>query len=136
MPVGNTPRGVCRNVDYKVLRASTGSLSPLRSIPPPEQKTETRGTNIKTGPFVRAERGKDELAENERGGDKGGLSGPEDLLSHKASMLGSIYSQDKGFSLHKVFCNVGLGCQSQQCLWLLYILCLLQPPAEVQVEAA
>jgi hypothetical protein len=58
-----------RNVDYKVLRASTDSLSPLRNIPPPEQNTETWGTNIKTGPFVRAERGKDEITENEAGGD-------------------------------------------------------------------
>ncbi len=58
-----------RNVDYKVLRAITGSVSPLRNIPPPEQNTETRGTNIKTGPFVRAERGKDDITENETEGD-------------------------------------------------------------------
>jgi hypothetical protein len=53
-------------VDYKVLRASTGSLSPLRNIPPPEQNTETRGTNTKTGPFIWAESGKDEIADNEK----------------------------------------------------------------------
>jgi hypothetical protein len=58
-----------RDVDYKVLRVSTDSLSPLRNIPPPEQNSETRGTNIKTGPFVRAESGKDAIADNEKGGD-------------------------------------------------------------------
>jgi hypothetical protein len=56
-----------RNVDYKVLRASTGSLSPLGNVPPPEQNTETRGTNTKTGPFVWAESGKDEIASNKNG---------------------------------------------------------------------
>jgi hypothetical protein len=44
-----------RNIDYKVLRAIPGRFSPLRNIPPPDQKPETRGINIKTGPFVRAE---------------------------------------------------------------------------------
>ena len=58
-----------KTVDYKVVRASTGSVSPLRNIPPPEQNTETRGTNIKRGPFVRAERGKDDITENGTEGD-------------------------------------------------------------------
>jgi hypothetical protein len=66
---GRLPWKTYCNVDYKVLRASTDSLSPLRNIPPPEQNTETRGTNIKTGPFVRAERGKDDKTENETEGD-------------------------------------------------------------------
>ncbi len=56
-------------VDYKVLRASTVSLSPLRKIPSPKQNTETRGTNTKTRPFVWAESGKDEIATNKKGGD-------------------------------------------------------------------
>ncbi len=55
------------NVDYKVLRASTDSLSPLGNVPPPEQNTETRGTNTKTGPFVWAESGKHEIVSNKNG---------------------------------------------------------------------
>jgi hypothetical protein len=39
-------------------------------MPPPEQKTEKRGTDIKIGPFVRAERGKEETAESKKGGER------------------------------------------------------------------